>query len=233
MVLQQDQIIDQKVIPTLVIPSDYITVRYDVASIMLCSLLHLITQATPTDPTFSQTLVSVLSGGNFHTGVATVCVPAFAEVGQLKSPGYGYRQLGNISRLIPFQLQLVPQSLDQQNEVFAVDPDHIKSQEYSRIWRMFGLKMDRHFILLLNIPQNHSSTSSPSSRSSLFGGLSPHLEPPTPLVSFLHQTEIGNAALIGSSGPGTPTGDMSFDVPPLFQHASPIESYLSSAGGML
>ena len=51
-VLQQDQIIDQKVIPTLVIPSDYITVRHDVASIMLCSLLHLITQTTPTDPTF-------------------------------------------------------------------------------------------------------------------------------------------------------------------------------------
>jgi len=100
-VLQQDQIIDQKVIPTLVIPSDYITVHHNVTSIMLCSLLHLITQATST---FSQTLLSVLSGGNSHTGVATVRVPAFAEVGQLKSSGYGYHQLGSISGLIPFQL---------------------------------------------------------------------------------------------------------------------------------
>ena len=212
-VLQQDQIIDQQVIPTLAISSEYITLQHDVASIMLSSLLHLITQITPTNPTFFQTLLSVLSGGNSHTGVATVRVPAFAGVGQLKSPEYGYRQLGNIPGQIPFQLQPVPYMLDQQNEVFAADSDHVKSQDYSRIWRMFGLKMDKHFILVFNIPQNHPSASlsnSPASRSSLFGGLSPHSETSGSLVSFLHQAETQ----------------------PLLQHASPAESYLPSTSGV-
>lgn len=212
-VLQHDQILDQQVIPTLVISSEYITLRHDVASIMLSSLLHLITQTTPTNPTFSQTLHSVLSGGNSHIGVATARVPAFAGVGQLKSPEYGYRQLGNIPGQIPFQLLPVPYTLDQQNEVFAADPDHVKSQDYSRIWRMFGLKMDKHFILVFNIPQNHPSASlsnSPASRSSPFGGLSPHPETSGSLVSFLHQAETQ----------------------PQLQHASPAESYLPSTGGV-
>lgn len=166
--------------------------RHEIAVIMRDSLLCLITQAASDSPTLSQIFHNVFSGNSSDIKTATIRVPAFSDINQLKSPEYGYRQLGNISNHFSFQLQAVPPTLDQQNEVFAADPEHLKSQDYCRIWQMYGLKMDRHFILIFHLPHNHhpaSLSSSPASRNSPFGSLSPHSEHSASLVSFLQQVD--------------------------------------------
>jgi len=212
--LQRNQIIEHHIVPTLAVSSDYIRERFGITAIMRTSLLYLINQAASDDSILSQMLLCIFSGNISQIGTATVRVPAFAEITQLKSPEHGYRQLGNIPNHNSFQLQAVPHHLDQQNEIFAADPDHPKSQAYAKIWQMYGVKMDSHFIHIFNLLQNPPTTSlsgSPASRNSPFGSLPPHPDSSVSLSSFLQQAE--NTQLLQNS----------------HSMASPTENYLSTS----
>lgn len=150
------------------ISTNYISMRTDVHSILIGTLLAALRPQLKTNFMTPKILVDIINGEAYVQKVemATTRVPEFGPY--MCNPSYGYRGLGPLS-FVNVQLDIPPSPSSPfvNREILAVEASDPLTRRFMSIWSPFELQVETHFIIIFEEPpplllDSYAFQSSPS-----------------------------------------------------------------------